>query len=340
MSEFQDSGASRPAPYMRICKCGHARYDHAPHDGTDDGPECLRYDCPCKVFRLASLSPEPTPPPDVDAIIKAGCALIHRGAEWASHSLDSVVDRGVASTDFGSAIVEFLRVAGLTTRRDEMGFVEFLRAGAAEPTAPTPTCDCRLHVHQVCDICQGWTGNEKDGPPSPPSTVPTPAPGTVRVELTDAECSAIVSFWSYGATRGNHSWTKEGGEGTGPSPGPLTPSLLAMSEVNRKVFEARRRSTTPSGAPEPASPSYDDMDDVDWRSLSLRGVIPRGDRRASDPFEDGVEALFAACVDLANEKDLAANGPHTARRLRSFDNVTLTLNEILMMKPTVLRNRS
>lgn len=27
------------------------------------------------------------------------------------------------------------------------------------------SCDCWKHPQQVCDICQGWTGNEKDADP-------------------------------------------------------------------------------------------------------------------------------------------------------------------------------
>jgi hypothetical protein len=32
-----------------------------------------------------------------------------------------------------------------------------------------PKCDCHLHERQVCDICQGVTGNEKDVEPGPPA---------------------------------------------------------------------------------------------------------------------------------------------------------------------------
>lgn len=75
---------------------------------------------------------------------------------------------------------------------------------------------------------------------------PTPAaPDAVTVTLTRAECYAINQFMSYGATRGNHSWTKEGGEGTGPSPGPLTGCINDMCEANRKVMEALRAALSP-----------------------------------------------------------------------------------------------
>lgn len=32
-----------------------------------------------------------------------------------------------------------------------------------------PSCDCHLHGRQVCDICQGVTGHEKDRLETPPS---------------------------------------------------------------------------------------------------------------------------------------------------------------------------
>jgi hypothetical protein len=71
-------------------------------------------------------------------LVKAGCALIHRGAEWTPHALNDLVDHGATTTDFGQAIVDFLRVAGLKMRRNAQGYVEFyrdaaIRAGRAEP---------------------------------------------------------------------------------------------------------------------------------------------------------------------------------------------------------------
>jgi hypothetical protein len=56
------------------------------------------------------------------------------------------------------------------------------------------------------------------------------------VTLTPEEFAAVCAFWSYGATRGNHT----GPDGTGPSPGPLTPFLDRMGDAMRKMYEANR----------------------------------------------------------------------------------------------------
>lgn len=37
------------------------------------------------------------------------------------------------------------------------------------PTKRKPKCDCHLYERQVCDICQGVTGNEVDKGEEPPS---------------------------------------------------------------------------------------------------------------------------------------------------------------------------
>ena len=44
-------------------------------------------------------------------------------------------------------------------------------------------CDCHLYDHQVCDICQKITGDEKDVMPTSPASVTTSAalPNTTAV---------------------------------------------------------------------------------------------------------------------------------------------------------------
>lgn len=37
------------------------------------------------------------------------------------------------------------------------------------PSKRKPKCDCHLYERQVCDICQGVTGNERDVEPSTPA---------------------------------------------------------------------------------------------------------------------------------------------------------------------------
>lgn len=62
---------------------------------------------------------------------------------------------------------------------------------------------------------------------------------TQTVALTQYEMTAILQFWSYGATRGNHS-----NEGSGPPPGPLTPYRDAMAEAARKMHLALAKTPT------------------------------------------------------------------------------------------------
>lgn len=57
------------------------------------------------------------------------------------------------------------------------------------------------------------------------------------VEFNQEDYEAVSEFFSYGATRGNHSWTRERGEGTGDPPGPLTPHINRMGEFVRRMYE-------------------------------------------------------------------------------------------------------
>lgn len=52
-----------------------------------------------------------------------------------------------------------------------------------------------------------------------------------NIYLTAAEADAIRQFYSYGATRGNHS-----DEGRGPAPGPLTSYIGDMGLAVAKVW--------------------------------------------------------------------------------------------------------
>jgi hypothetical protein len=96
-------------------------------------------------------------------------------------------------------------------------------------------------LQRLVDIVWGEANEDKSVPSTEWSrrmiALAVAEEGGVVIALTKAECEAINAFFSYGATRGNHGWTKEGGEGTGPTPGPLTPHVLNMGTVNVKVFE-------------------------------------------------------------------------------------------------------